>query len=236
MLPYNYSLAHENSVSGMPLMRPLFFEEEDNARLFDISDTYMWGDAFLVSPITDAKVTVREVYFPAGNTWFDFYTDEMFEGGSAKKVEVFEDHIPVFVRAGSFVPMAKLVQSTVDYSSKHIDLHYYHSNAIDAGNGNLFDDDGSTPEAYEKGNYELINFTSQTTKKTLEIGFESNKGESYTALNREFELIIHNIAKKPKKVKLAGKKTTFSWDAEKKLLTVKVKVKSGDLTTVSVKL
>ena len=236
MLPYNYSLAHDNSVSGMPLMRPLFFEEENNTKLFDISDTYMWGDAFLVSPITDAKATKREVYFPANNTWFDFYTDEKIEGGSAKEVEVFEDHIPVFVRAGSFVPLAKLVQSTVDYSSKHIDLHYYHSNAIDAGNGNLFDDDGSTPEAYEKGNYELINFTSHSTKKTLEIGFESKKGESFDAVNREFELIIHNVIKKPKKVKLAGKKTSYSWDAVKNFLSVKVKLKSGDSIIVNVKL
>lgn len=235
MLPYNYSLAHDNSVTGMPLMRPLFFEEQDNVKLFDISDTYMWGDAFLVSPITDAGATEREVYFPANNTWFDFYTDEIIEGGLAKKVEVVEDHIPVFVRAGSFVPLAKLVQSTVDYSSKQIDLHYYHSNAVAIGKGHLFDDDGSTPEAYEKGRYELINFTSHTRKKNLEVGFESEKGERFTAVDREFELIIHNIAKQPKKVKMAGKKTDFTWNAEKKLLLVKVSIKSGDSTTVNVK-
>jgi alpha-glucosidase (family GH31 glycosyl hydrolase) len=236
MLPYNYSLAHENSVSGMPLMRPLFFEEQENAKLFDLSDTYMWGDAFLVSPITDAKATEREVYFPANNIWFDFYTDEMIEGGSAKKVEVVEDHIPVFVRAGSFVPMAKLVQSTVDYSSKHIDLHYYHANSIGESKGNLFDDDGVTPEAFENGNYEMVNFTSHTNKKTLEIRFESEKGESFAAVNREFELIIHNIAKQPKKVKLAGKKADHNWNAQKKLLSVKVKFKSGDAIIVNVKL
>lgn len=235
MLPYNYSLAHENSVSGMPLMRPLFFEEQDNAKLFDLSDTYMWGDAFLVSPITDAKATEKEVYFPSNNTWFDFYTDKMIEGGSAKKVEVVEDHIPVYVRAGSFVPMAKLVQSTVDYSSKYIDLHYYHANSIGDSKGNLFDDDGVTPEAYEKGNYELINFTSHTSKKNLKIRFESEKGESFVAVNREFELIVHNVAKQPKKVKLAGKKVDFSWNAEKNLLSVKVKIKSGDATIVIVK-
>ncbi len=235
MLPYNYSLAHDNSVTGMPLMRPLFFEEQDNAKLFDISDTYMWGNAFLVSPITDAGATEREVYFPANNTWFDFYTDEIIEGGLAKKVEVVEDHIPVFVRAGSFVPLAKLVQSTVDYSSKQIDLHYYHSNAVAIGKGHLFDDDGSTPEAYEKGRYELINFTSHTRKKNLEVGFESEKGERFAAVDREFELIIHNIAKQPKKVKMAGKKIDFTWNAEKKLLLVKVNIKSGDSTTVNVK-
>lgn len=236
MLPYNYSLAHDNSVTGMPLMRPLFFEEENNNKLFDISGTYMWGDAFLVSPITNAGATEREVYFPAKNIWFDFYTDELIEGGSAKKVELEEDHIPVYVRAGSFVPMANLVQSTIDYSSQQIDLHYYHTNTIDEGNGNLFDDDGSTPEAFEKGNYELINFTSHASKKNLKIGLESEKGEHFAAVNREFELIIHNIAKQPKKVKVAGKKIDFIWNAEKNLLSVKVKLKSGDSTTVNVKL
>ena len=236
MLPYNYTLAHENSVSGMPLMRPLFFEEQENANLFDVSETYMWGDAFLVSPITDSKATEKEVYFPANNTWFDFYTDEIIEGGSAKKVDVFEDHIPVFVRAGSFVPMAKLVQSTVDYSSKSIDLHYYHSNKVNDGKGNFFDDDGSTPEASEKGKYELVNFTSHSNKKKLEIRFESEKGENFDTVIREFELIIHNIAKEPKQVKLAGKKVNFKWNTEKKLLSVKVNLMSGESTKLNVKL
>ncbi len=234
MLPYNYSLAHENSVSGMPLMRPLFFEE-NNRKLFDVSETYMWGDAFLVSLITDAKAIEREVYFPANNSWFDFYTDQMIEGGSSKKVEVVEDHIPVYVRAGSFVPMAKLVQSTVDYSSKHIDLHYYHADTVAEGHGYLFDDDGQTPDAFEKGNYEKINFTSRADKKNLTIRFDSEKGTNFSAVDREFELIIHNISREPKKVKFAGKKLDYSWDAKKNLLSVKVKIKSGDANTVNVK-
>ncbi|RZT91836.1 oligosaccharide 4-alpha-D-glucosyltransferase [Ancylomarina subtilis] len=234
MLPYNYSLAHENSVSGMPLMRPLFFEE-NNRKLFDVSETYMWGDAFLVSPITDAKAIEREVYFPANNSWFDFYTDQMIEGGSSKKVDVVEDHIPVYVRAGSFVPMAKLVQSTVDYSSKHIDLHYYHAGTVAEGHGYLFDDDGQTPDAFEKGNYEKINFTSRADKKNLTIRFDSEKGTNFSAVDREFELIIHNIIREPRKVKLAGKKADFSWNAQKNLLSVRVKIKSGDANTVNVK-
>src|SRR5690606_11070658 len=86
MLPYNYSLAYENSQTGKPLMRPLFFEEPENEALLTKSDGYLWGNDFLVYPIMEAKQALKEVYFPKNNSWFDFYTNERFEGGTSQKI------------------------------------------------------------------------------------------------------------------------------------------------------
>ena len=74
MLPYNYSIAFENSQSGIPLMRPLFFEEPTNLKLQTISDEYLWGKDFLVKPIIKSGITQTEMYFPKNGNWFDFYT------------------------------------------------------------------------------------------------------------------------------------------------------------------
>ena len=101
LLPYNYTLAYENSTSGMPLMRPLFFEDESDAGLIDEKDAYFWGDAFLVAPVTDPGVDSVDVPLPRG-AWFDFWGGTRYEGGTTASIPVTLETIPVLVRAGSF--------------------------------------------------------------------------------------------------------------------------------------
>ncbi|MEM6685654.1 MAG: TIM-barrel domain-containing protein, partial [Bacteroidota bacterium] len=100
MLAYNYTTAFENNQKGTPLMRPLFFEEEDNKALYTKSSSYLWGNDFLVTPILKDSVTTQEVYFPKGSVWFDFETDEKAVGGQTKVVQTKENYIPVYVRGG----------------------------------------------------------------------------------------------------------------------------------------
>jgi oligosaccharide 4-alpha-D-glucosyltransferase len=122
LLPYNYTLAYENSATGMPLMRPVFFEEESVPWLIDIKDSYFWGDAFYVTPVTDPDMDNVSVLVPPG-TWFDFWTNEVYEGNQIADIPVTLETIPVLVRAGSFVPMVDAVQTTRDYSSESLILH-----------------------------------------------------------------------------------------------------------------
>ena len=86
LLPYNYTLAYQNSNSGLPLMRPLFFEEPENYKLYGISNTYLWGNNFLISPVVEPNVSEKEIYFPATSNWFDFYTGEKYEKGTTATV------------------------------------------------------------------------------------------------------------------------------------------------------
>ena len=99
-------------------MRPLFFEEQDNKALLNVADTYLWGDAFLVSTITDAGLKEKEVYLPKGSVWFDFVSDKKYQGGATYTIATAEDHIPVFVCGGSFIPMKEGMLNTQNYSLK----------------------------------------------------------------------------------------------------------------------
>ena len=126
LLPYNYTLAFENNQSGAPLMRPVFFDEPNSKTQQLSATTYLWGKDFLVTPIVNSNVKEQEVYFPKNNVWFDFYTDEKFEGGQTKAIQTKENYIPTYVRAGAFIPMAKLVQSTDTYNASSLDVHYYY--------------------------------------------------------------------------------------------------------------
>ncbi len=219
MLPYNYTLAFENNQSGIPLMRPLFFENADNPELYEMSFTYLWGDNFLVSPVVKPGVASKDIPFPKNSNWFDFFTDKKYEGGTYKTVEVVEEHIPIFVKGGSFIPMVEPIQTTDTYSAEKLILHYYHDAAIKTSTGSLYDDDGKTPNAFENGQYELLQFNSETTSEKISFLFSTKKGENYQDNTRKITLTIHNIKKTPKSALVDGREVSFVWDENTNILT-----------------
>ena len=161
MLPYNYTLAFENNQKGLPLMRPLFFEEPSNIELSTVCESFLWGNDFLVMPITKSNVKTTIVYFPKNNSWFDFYSDKKYLSGTTSTVSVSDDNIPTFVRGGSFIPMIKTIQNTSKYSLANFDLHYYFDEKTTNSSGKIYNDNGTTPNAFEKGEYEMLNFNSK---------------------------------------------------------------------------
>ncbi len=226
LMPYNYTLVFENNQTGIPLMRPLFFEEPENDELLTVSDTYMWGDALLVSTITDPGIQEKEVYMPNTSVWFDFVSDKKYVGGKAYTIETKQDHIPVFVRGGSFIPMAKGMQNTTTYSLNDFELHYYYDSSVKNSKGELYNDDGVTPEAFEKGMFELIRFNANHKKSKLVININTHTGKKFTSSEKTINWVIHNIQSKPKKVRMQGKRLDFVWDENTKTLRFK-----GDMTT-----
>lgn len=202
LLPYNYTLAFENSVTGKPFMRPLFFEEPTNENLLNEKESYLWGNDFLIKPITKAGVTSTEVYFPKSSNWFDFYSNKKYNAGTTQTVAVTETEIPTFVRGGSFIPMIKSIQNTSQYSLENFDLHFYFDENVSTSSGKLYNDDGTTPNAFEKGLYEKLNFTSSNNGKTLTIKLSTEIGQKFVATDKNVMLKIHNI--KAKKIFING--------------------------------
>ena len=236
MLAYNYTLAFDNNQKGTPLMRPLLFEEPLNEKVFGISDEYFWGNNFLVAPITEAGQQEKDVYFPTGSSWFDFYSDKKYNGSTTEKINLAEDHIPVFVRAGSFIPLVDLVQTTENYSTKNIELHYYHDDKVWSREGKLYNDDGKTPDAYEKGRFEILHFKSKLQSDLLTIDISNEKGSELFEQDRFIKLIVHSINDKPKTVKINGKKAKFKLDKKQNLLTVEVKFQRNKSKTINIQL
>ena len=227
LLPYNYNLAFENNQKGTPLMRPIFFEE-DEEKLMTNSSTYLWGKDFLITPILKDSVNTKEIYFPKTANWFNFYTGEKVEGGQNKIVKVEENYIPTYVRSGAFILMSDLVQTTDDYEADKLELHYYFDIFKKESERQFYNDDGVTANAFEKGIYEILAFESEITKRFLKIDFEAEFGDSWNPQNKNVTLIIHNINWNPNKIKVARKrvqvlvennvlKIPVKWNSKKKL-------------------
>ncbi|MYN44087.1 DUF5110 domain-containing protein [Pseudoduganella sp. FT93W] len=236
LLPYNYTLAFDNHRSGLPLMRPMLYEEPRNTKVYAMSSSYLWGKDLLVTPVLTKGASTAEVYFPARSVWFDFYTGAKHAGGISDSVRLEANHIPVYVRGGAFIPMAKVVQSTRDYNTRHIELHYYHDASVSAGSGKLYDDDGSTANAYEQGQYELLNFASKLQGRELTISVSAEAGKQYQRPDRSIALQVHNVTRAPSVVRVDGKAVMFVWDEGSKVLNVAMPASGAANRSVSITL
>jgi len=214
LLPYNYTLAYENSTSGMPMMRPMFFEDESDKSLFDIKDQFMWGDAFLVAPVTDPLETFHKVMLPAG-VWFDYWDDSRYYGNTTAEIPVDLTTIPVLVRAGSFIPMVDDFNTTRDYSSANLTLHYYADDSVEHSSGQMYEDDGQSFDAIEQDNFDLLQFSSHQTRGYLNIEF-TNEGNGYPGMpqSRIVTTVVHNWQAPPKSITFAGEQLIAyeSWE------------------------
>ena len=222
MLPYNYTLAFENSQNGMPLMRPLLFEEPDNQKALTTSTTYLWGNDFLITPIIQPQIKTVEVVFPPNFNWFDFYTNEKHSGGVTKKISTAQNHIPVFIRGGAFIPLAHLVQTTDDYSLKEFDLHFYFDESTTNSTGKIYNDDGANANSFTEGAFELLCFSSEFINDKLNIVFDHKNGPNYSSSTKKVTLIVHNITSKPKKIIINGKKEKLKWYKKENKLEIDV--------------
>jgi alpha-D-xyloside xylohydrolase len=150
LMPYIYSLGYFTHETGAPFMRALFMDFPGDPKVADIGDEYMVGPAFLVAPVTDQGATTKQVYLPAGVDWYNYWTHERLHGGQSVTVNAPIDKLPLFVRAGSILPLGNAVESTGEKQSITKVQVWPGANADFA----LYQDDGRT-YAYEKGDFQL---------------------------------------------------------------------------------
>jgi len=150
LMPYIYSQAYHTYLTGAPIMRALPLDFPNDPAVADMRDEYMFGPAFLVAPVVEQGATSRSVYLPAGSDWYNYWTGERSKGGVTLKVAAPIDQIPLFVRAGSILPIGAPVDSTHQPQAIAKVLVYPGANADFA----LYNDDGKS-YAYENGDFKL---------------------------------------------------------------------------------
>jgi alpha-D-xyloside xylohydrolase len=112
LIPYIYSLGHGTYENGAPFMRALWMDFPNDPKVKTVGDQYMFGPAFLVAPVTQQGQTSRPVYLPAGSDWYDWWSGQRVAGGQTIAAAAPIDRMPLFVRAGSIVPIGAPVAST----------------------------------------------------------------------------------------------------------------------------
>ena len=211
LLPYNYHLVFENNTQGLPLMRPLFFEDS-RSEMNTVSSTYFWGNDFLISPVTNAGQEQQMVDFPNTGNWYDFYNNKAYVGGKSQFVNTVKTSIPTFVRGGAIIPLIDPVQSTDEYELNNFQLHYYFDQKVKKSQRLIYNDNGLLANAYENDQYELLKVTAQHNSNRIQMELSATKGMHFNFDKKEIELVVHNMKKAPKKVLIKNDKLNYHYD------------------------
>ncbi|MBE6936573.1 MAG: DUF5110 domain-containing protein [Ruminococcaceae bacterium] len=190
LLPYIYSWAGKVWREDGTMLRLLAFDFAHDSRVYEIADEYMLGQSLLVCPITEPfyyeagsrPITPerygREVYLPAGCDWVDFHSDRVYAGGQTIFAEAPMDRIPLFVRAGSILPMASGLTCADQLDEAELELHVYPG----ADASFSYYEDAGDGYGYEQGEYRVTEFRWDDKSGTLTVDKDND---------RAFTLIQH---------------------------------------------
>ena len=187
LMTYIYSLAGDTWWNDGTIMRPLVMDfGADDPGVNDIGDQFLFGPSIMVAPVYKYKARTREVYFPAGSGWYDFYTGEYIriENGGWKTVDAPYHRMPIFVRAGSVIPVGPEIQHTAQQTDGSLTLLVF---AGDHRDFTLYEDEG-TNYNYEQGAYSRIKFFCHDKLNRLDI-FDREGSFEGMPESREFRIV-----------------------------------------------
>ena len=196
LLPYLYSTAWQVTSNNESYMRPLFADFASDRAVWDMTDEFLFGRSILAAPILEAQYTDAKnahfiekmsssKYLPKGAKWYDFWTNQLYNGGQKVTLQTSLDCVPMFVRAGSILPLGPEMQYVGEKAWDNIELRVYPGAD---GEFTLYEDEGDNYN-YEKGQYSTITFRWNDRSRTLSLG--ERKG-SYPGMlqKRQFTIVL----------------------------------------------
>jgi len=185
LMPYIYSQAAKVTFEDYTIMRALVMDFPDDPRTKDIGDQYMFGPGLMICPVYQYKSREREVIFPGAGSWYDFYSGKLINGNQLLNVPAPYERMPLFVKAGSIIPLGPEIQYVGEKPGAPITLYIY--GGEDAA-FTLYEDEGVNYN-YEKGAYSKITFNYNDASKTLQISDREGQYDGMT-VKRVFNLVL----------------------------------------------
>ena len=221
LLPVLYTSFYEHTQDGSPIIRPLSWDYQSNKDVWSIDDQFMFGDHMMVAPVVNKGANQRSLYLPKGK-WYEFFSNKELDGGKEITVDapidavnVYDkvfDHpyagLPLFVQAGSVIPMQQVQQYVGEKDIKQMQLRVYDGASKES---KLYEDDGESRN-YENGDYRLTNFQTESSDTNLKINV-SMKG-NYTDAVSSFNWKVYGIYRAPKAVIVDGKEIESNYNQE----------------------
>jgi alpha-D-xyloside xylohydrolase len=176
LLPYIYSASWDITANQSTMMRALMMDFANDKQVLDINDEYMFGKSLLVCPVTQpmyskdtnedfGTIKSRELYLPKGSDWFDFWTGDKISGGQTIKKEAPLDIIPLYVKAGSILPVGPKVHFAAEKKWDNLEIRVYEGANSEY---TLYEDENDNYN-YEKRVFSTITFSWDDSKKVLTI-------------------------------------------------------------------
>ncbi|WP_267350689.1 TIM-barrel domain-containing protein [Sphingomonas sp. GM_Shp_2] len=172
LMPYIYTVAADTFNKDGSIMRGLVMDWPEDRTARQVDDQYLFGDAFLVAPVTEHKARTRSVYLPGNGLWYDFATAQAYRGGGRVSVAAPYERMPLFVRAGAIVPMGPVTQYVDQQPGAPLTITVY--TGAD-GRFSLYEDDG-TSEQYRTGAWARMPIRYDEATGSVTLGAREGKG------------------------------------------------------------
>lgn len=170
LLPYLYTAFYQYVKEYTPIIRPLSMCDQSDADTLYRIDEFQCGDHLLVCPVLEPNVKSRYVYLPKGK-WYNFWTQEMMEGGNEIVADAPLEQIPIYVKEGAVIPMGEVIRYFGEKKQEQLTLNVYYGTAETVSW--LYEDAGDGYD-YEKGIYNLKKFTTQSTGGKFRLSLKTN--------------------------------------------------------------
>ena len=219
LMPYLYNAFKQSSATGVPVMRPMFLEFQDDPECYQDQNAlqYFFGEDLLVAPVTQMGNSLRRLYLPAGR-WTNFWTEKAYEGKQYIIIEAPLDRLPLFVREGGMLFSREVQQYVGEQPLKELAVDVY---PAQASNRLLYEDDGASFE-HEKGAFCETPFTITRQEQTLNIEIGDRHG-SYVPAGRVLHLRVHGQRTAPSRISAGGvalEKSRWQFDAQKQIVDI----------------
>jgi alpha-glucosidase len=196
LLPYIYTYVEEMSRTGIPLMRPVWLDyPKDEAGYGDDRD-FLFGPDLFVAPVTTEMTDAEEIHLPPGN-WYDFWSTEKHSSKDQISLHPALDELPLYVRAGTILPMEPLVQSTSEKPDGPLEVRVYPGSDC---HGYLYQDDGHTFQ-YEKGEVLRVNYACQASPSGVSVQSTIEK-QAYQPWWSNVEVTVYAAPHVPREVRV----------------------------------
>lgn len=200
LLPYLYTAVWQMTQRGWPVVRPLAWTEAADSPLWGVQDAFLCGDALLVAPVGFPGAAERPVRLPSG-AWFDFWTNQPHAGGQATNAYAPLELMPLFVRAGSVLPMGEYGPSVEQRNDRFLRLGVYPPTGEGRAVSELYEDAGEG-FAFEAGACRLSRLIQ--TREADRLHIEWARQGDYRPPYEHIELSLHGLARSPRAVKADG--------------------------------
>lgn len=224
LFPYIYTYARQSHDSGLPLMRALMLEYPDDPETANLNSEFLFGSELLVAPVVEEGAASKKVYLPEGD-WIDFNNPQIsYPGKQWIDYSVNLETMPIFVKAGSVVPMIPVEQFIGQHPDYPLIVHVFPATVNKKADFGVYEDDGETNN-YCKDEFAIREVSCKTTRDAYRIRTETNENNGYHSISRNYVFIVH-LESKPKSVSSAAgkiKKEKQAWSENQESATTKLR-------------
>jgi alpha-glucosidase len=198
LLPYLYTAFQRHTQTGIPVLRNLFFFDQEDPECRKFGDQFIAGEDLLVCPVVKPKIKTLTVYLPRGD-WYDFWTGKRYSGKQKVRVKLKPDRLPIFARAGTVLPTVDPVQHTAQL--QQADVLHLSLFLDDTGFGSCYWDAGEG-YGYRVGQYSDRSFTFRREGQTVTLE-QSGQGQ-YNASFTQINVRLIGLTHPPGRVEVDG--------------------------------